>query len=104
MEEKTIKKRHYRSKDAEPVAPVGYIKEKVEEPVEEKTIKKKVMPARLNVRTSPSEGTNIMTVLDRGTVVDVYVERKVGKGWSYIKATPLNGVTVEGYVMTEFLG
>lgn len=100
MEEKTTKK-YRRRKEVEKVVEEPT---KVEEVIKEENIVKKVVnTARLNVRKSPEKGDNILIVIARGTKVNVHVDVKAGKGWSFIDADIAPGVNAKGYVMTEFL-
>lgn len=110
MEEKTIKKRRYRSKDTEPVAPVEYVKEKVEEPVEESHTDEApstsyhdavVTANALNLRVGPSKNEKVLMVLKKGQHV-IVDEGFVSNLWSFVRVAVDFG-EVSGYVMTQFI-
>ena len=87
--------------------PTEELKEEKEEVVEETEVpptrnpkKGHVTAQLLNVRTDPQKGENIIGQLPKGTSVDIIVE---AEGWLFIKGEVTKGVSVSGYVMSEYI-
>lgn len=59
-----------------------------------------VTAAYLNVRTEPKEGDNVMCVIKKDTTGIINF---VSGEWTNITVSPINGVEVTGYVMSEFI-
>jgi hypothetical protein len=60
-----------------------------------------VIAQLLNVRTEPVKGDNIIGQLPKGTSIEIITEEK--EGWFFIKGEIITGVSVSGYVMSEYI-
>lgn len=74
-----------------------------EEPIKKPKIKKGYVIAQLlNVRTEPAKGNNVVGQLPNGTPVDI-MSVELPDGWSFVKGEVVKGVSVSGYVMSEYI-
>lgn len=75
--------------------------EATEPPTEAKKENMAVVKEQLNLRTSPSTGSRIITQLDAGEEVEVLRMETVGTvGWAYVASDSLN---VMGWIVTDML-
>lgn len=76
-----------------------------EEPVtNEPEIKKgHVIAKLLNVRSEPQKGDNLIGQITEGTDVDIITKGGLPEGWIFVKGNMLKGVSITGYVMSEYI-